>query len=70
MGKQAVALRLSGDKAALFNVAILGAQDTLYDHMGRHYFQNCYIQGSIDFVFGNGRSYYKVILLCGVSVFL
>ncbi|CAM6121919.1 unnamed protein product [Calypogeia fissa] len=59
VGKQAVALRLSGDKAALFNVAVLGTQDTLYDHQGRHYFRNCFIQGSIDFIFGNGRSYYK-----------
>ncbi|RYR78131.1 hypothetical protein Ahy_A01g002869 [Arachis hypogaea] len=25
-----------------------------------HYFKECYIQGSIDFIFGNGRSTYKV----------
>jgi pectinesterase len=59
VGQQAVALRVSGDKAQFYNVAVLGAQDTLYDHQGRHYFQNCFIQGSIDFIFGNGRSYYK-----------
>ncbi|KAK6157982.1 hypothetical protein DH2020_005296 [Rehmannia glutinosa] len=25
----------------------------------RHYFKECYIEGSIDFIFGNGRSMYK-----------
>ncbi|KAL3677543.1 hypothetical protein R1sor_027491 [Riccia sorocarpa] len=59
VGKQAVALRISGDKAAFYNVAVLGAQDTLYVHQGRHVFLNSYIQGSIDFIFGNGRSYFK-----------
>ncbi|KAL2636272.1 hypothetical protein R1flu_007751 [Riccia fluitans] len=59
VGKQAVALRISGDKAAFYNVAVLGAQDTLYVHQGRHVFINSFIQGSIDFIFGNGRSYFK-----------
>ncbi|KAF2313081.1 hypothetical protein GH714_009141 [Hevea brasiliensis] len=36
-----------------------GAQDTLCDDAGRHYFKECYIEGSIDFIFGNGRSMYK-----------
>ncbi|KAH7424416.1 hypothetical protein KP509_11G007900 [Ceratopteris richardii] len=58
VGKQAVALRISGDMAAFFNVNFYGAQDTLYDHKGRHYFYRCYIEGSIDFIFGNGRSLY------------
>jgi pectinesterase len=55
-----VALRISGDYAAFFNVGFYGAQDTLYDHKGRHYFYRCIIEGSIDFVFGNGRSFYFV----------
>ncbi|KAH7440755.1 hypothetical protein KP509_03G008900 [Ceratopteris richardii] len=59
VGRQAVALRISGDMAAFFNVAFYGAQDTLYDHKGRHYFSKCYIEGSIDFIFGNGRSFYS-----------
>jgi pectinesterase len=60
VGRQAVALRISGDRAAFFNVGFYGAQDTLYDHKGRHYFYRCIIEGSIDFVFGNGRSFYFV----------
>ncbi|KAH7428011.1 hypothetical protein KP509_10G071300 [Ceratopteris richardii] len=58
VGRQAVALRISGDVAAFFNVNLYGGQDTLYDHKGRHYFYRCHIEGSIDFIFGNGRSFY------------
>eukprot|EP01018_Ginkgo_biloba_P027704 Gb_08496 [translate_table: standard] len=57
-GGQAVALRISGDKAAFYNCSFYGAQDTLYDHKGFHYFKGCFIQGSMDFIFGYGRSLY------------
>ncbi|GFQ07833.1 probable pectinesterase 53 [Phtheirospermum japonicum] len=53
-GKQAVALRISADTAAFINCKFVGAQDTLYDHKGRHYFKDCHIQGSVDFIFGDG----------------
>ncbi|KAL3536205.1 hypothetical protein ACH5RR_004666 [Cinchona calisaya] len=59
IGAQAVALRISGDKAAFFGCGFYGAQDTLNDDRGRHYFKECFIQGSIDFIFGNGRSLYE-----------
>ncbi|CAN1122153.1 Probable pectinesterase 53 [Linum perenne] len=58
LGKQGVALRISGDNAAFIGCKFIGAQDTLYDHLGRHYFKHCYIEGSVDFVFGNGLSLY------------
>ncbi|XP_047056784.1 probable pectinesterase 53 [Lolium rigidum] len=58
-GKQAVALRVSADNAAFVGCRILGAQDTLYDHSGRHYYKDCYIEGSIDFIFGNALSLYE-----------
>lgn len=61
-GGQAVALRISGDKAAFYNCSFYGNQDTLYDHKGSHYFNNCFIQGSVDFIFGYGRSLYEVSL--------
>ncbi|XP_073391746.1 probable pectinesterase 68 [Physcomitrium patens] len=44
--------------ATRHNCAFYGGQDTLCDDTGRHYFKNCYVQGSIDFVFGNGHSMY------------
>ncbi len=60
VGKQAVALLIQGDMAAFYDCSFYGAQDTLYDKTGRHYFKDCYIQGSIDFIFGDGQSLYEV----------
>ncbi|GER45517.1 pectin lyase-like superfamily protein [Striga asiatica] len=61
VGAQAVALRIGGDQAAFWGCGFFGAQDTLHDDRGRHYFKDCYIQGSIDFIFGNAKSFYEVI---------
>ncbi|KAK9148252.1 hypothetical protein Scep_007009 [Stephania cephalantha] len=58
-GWQAAAFRISGDNAHFSGCGFYGAQDTLCDDAGRHYFKECYIEGSIDFIFGNGRSMYK-----------
>ncbi|KAJ1386672.1 Pectinesterase, catalytic [Sesbania bispinosa] len=57
-GAQAVALRISGDKAAFYNCKLLGFQDTLCDDRNRHFFKNCLIQGTVDFIFGSGKSLY------------
>jgi pectin methylesterase-like acyl-CoA thioesterase len=59
MGGQAVAFRISGDRAFFFGCGDYDAQDTLCNNAGRHYFCDCYIEGSIDFVFGNARSLYQ-----------
>lgn len=59
VGKQAVAFRISGDTAAFWGCRFLGAQDTLYDDQGRHYFKDCYIEGSVDFIFGDALSMYE-----------
>ena len=57
---QAVAVRISGDRCAFYNSRFLGYQDTLLDESGKHYFRNCYIEGAIDIICGNGKSLYKV----------
>ncbi|KAL2342577.1 hypothetical protein Fmac_003862 [Flemingia macrophylla] len=59
VGKQAVALRISADTAIFLGCKFLGAQDTLYDQLGRHYYKDCYIEGSVDFIFGNGLSLFE-----------
>ncbi|KAJ7976877.1 Pectinesterase [Quillaja saponaria] len=59
VGGQAVALRIGGDQAAFYGCGFYSSQDTLNDDRGRHYFRECFIQGSIDFIFGNGRSLYE-----------
>lgn len=53
-----MALRISGDAGAFIGCKFQGYQDILYDHMGRHYFKDCYIEGTVDFIFGNGLSIY------------
>ncbi|KAK7264945.1 hypothetical protein RJT34_32559 [Clitoria ternatea] len=55
----AVAARIYGDKSFFLRCRFLGYQDTLFDVMGRHYFKDCYIQGEVDFICGNGQSYYE-----------
>ncbi|MBW6534041.1 MAG: pectin esterase [Mariniphaga sp.] len=51
---QAVAVRINGDKVAFKNCRFLGFQDTLYPHgeNSRQYYKNCYIEGTVDFIFG------------------
>ncbi|KAI5585673.1 hypothetical protein POPTR_006G186000v4 [Populus trichocarpa] len=57
-GEQAVALRISGDKSAFYNCRFIGFQDTLCDDKGRHLFKDCYIEGTVDYIFGSGKSLY------------
>lgn len=51
---QAVAVRVDGDKVKFINCRFLGNQDTLYTHgkNKRQYYKNCYIEGTVDFIFG------------------
>ncbi|KAI4325867.1 hypothetical protein MLD38_031230 [Melastoma candidum] len=60
-GAQAVAIRISGDQSSFWGCGFFGTQDTLHDDWGRHYFRDCFIQGSIDFIFGNAKSFYEII---------
>lgn len=54
--QQAVALRVNGDRQAYYNCKLLGYQDTYYtwggSGAGRIYMKDCYIEGSVDFIFG------------------
>jgi len=54
--QQAVALRVNGDRQAYYNCKLLGYQDTYYTWggagAGRIYMKDCYIEGSVDFIFG------------------
>ena len=48
----AVALSVNSDQAIFTNVSILGYQDTLYMGKGKQYYRNAYIEGDVDFIFG------------------
>jgi polygalacturonase len=71
-GSQAVALAVTGDRAVFRNVRLLGNQDTLYlgtrDCDGpnrdsctpaRQYFKDCYVEGNVDFIFGDGKAVFE-----------
>lgn len=51
---QAVAMHATGDRISFFNCRFLGFQDTLYasGRGARQYFEDCYIEGTVDFIFG------------------
>ncbi|KAK7329570.1 hypothetical protein VNO77_23740 [Canavalia gladiata] len=53
---QSVAAFVGADKVAFYHCAFYSTHNTLFDYKGRHYYDSCYIQGSIDFIFGRGRS--------------
>lgn len=58
---QAVACFVSGDKVIFRNCHFLGNQDTLYN-FGKHcrqYFENCYIEGTVDFIFGSSTAVFN-----------
>ncbi|GAF03765.1 pectinesterase family protein [Saccharicrinis fermentans] len=64
---QAVAVRVDGDKACFYNCRFLGFQDTLYPHRkeSRQYYENCYIEGTVDFIFGWATAvFYKCEIFC------
>lgn len=51
---QAVACFIEGDRAYFKKCRFLGNQDTLYNYgkESRQYFENCYVEGTVDFIFG------------------
>lgn len=58
---QAVAVAVIGTRAAFRGVRFLGHQDTLYTQGkgGLSYFRDCYIEGTVDFVFGAGSALFE-----------
>lgn len=58
---QAVALHTQGDRLRFINCRFLGNQDTVYTGMPRTrlYFQNCYIEGTTDFIFGPSTAWFE-----------
>lgn len=57
---QAVAAMIRGNHSAFYGCGFIGIQDTLYDQNGLHYYKDCYIEGAVDFIFGDGRSIFEV----------
>ncbi|HEY8563113.1 MAG TPA: pectate lyase [Pyrinomonadaceae bacterium] len=58
-GTQAVAVLSEADRLVFRNCRFLGWQDTLYAKNGRQYFENCYVEGHVDFIFGQAAAVFE-----------
>lgn len=58
---QAVALHTEGDCLRFINCRFLGNQDTVYTGVAgtRLYFEDCYIEGTTDFIFGPSTAWFE-----------
>lgn len=64
---QAVAIRITGDRARFINCRFLGFQDTLYTQGtgSRQYYLKCYIEGTVDFIFGAATALFDSCVIYG-----
>ena len=53
---QAVAAAVRSDRAVFKHCRFLGHQDTLFADWGRQYYLDSYIEGGVDFIFGNATA--------------
>ncbi|HEV2841382.1 MAG TPA: pectinesterase family protein [Chthoniobacterales bacterium] len=58
-GNQAIALSLTADGASFRKCRMIGKQDTLYASGGRQYFEDCYIEGEVDYIFGDATAFFE-----------
>lgn len=59
VGSQAVAVVSDADRAIFKKCRFLAWQDTLYTRRGRQYFTDSYIEGSVDFIFGQAAAVFE-----------
>ena len=56
---QALALRVDGDRVVFRHSRFIGWQDTIFLNRGRQYFEDSYISGHVDFIFGGATAYFE-----------
>jgi pectinesterase len=56
---QALAIRVDGDRATFRKCRFLGWQDTVFLNRGRQYFEDCHIDGHVDFIFGGATAWFE-----------
>jgi pectinesterase len=82
-GSQAVALMITGDREILRHVRLLGYQDTLYAasktchvpndagtvpcRASRQFYDDCYIEGHVDYIFGDAKAVFQDCELHGLA---
>lgn len=58
-GSQAVAVVAEADRIVFKKSRFIGWQDTLYAKGGRQFYQDCYIEGAVDFIFGQASAVFE-----------
>jgi len=56
---QAVAVAVRADRSIFKHCRFLGHQDTLFADYGRQYYVDSYIEGGVDFIFGNAAAVFN-----------
>ena len=66
---QAVAVHIEGDRAVFRNCRLLGFQDTLFNgnENSRQMFYRCYIEGTVDFIFGPATVWFEECHIHAIS---
>ncbi|MBR5397826.1 MAG: pectin esterase [Bacteroidales bacterium] len=66
---QAVAVHIDADRVIFRNCALKGFQDTLFtgNPEGREFFDNCWIEGTVDFIFGPATVWFRQCHLHALS---
>jgi pectinesterase len=64
---QAVAVLVAGDKIQFTDCRFIGYQDTLYTYgkQSRQYYLRCYIEGTVDFIFGSSTAVFDSCTIFG-----
>lgn len=57
-GAQAVALTANGNQQSYYGCGFYGYQDTLYAKSGSQYYSTCYIEGAVDYIFGDAAAWF------------
>ncbi len=63
VGNQALALYFEGDRGVFRKCRFIGRQDTLYLKANRQYFEDCFIAGQVDFIFGGATAWFERCIL-------
>jgi pectinesterase len=58
-GRQALAIRVDGERAAFRRCRFVGWQDTILLNRGRQYLEDCFVSGSVDFIFGGATAFFE-----------
>ncbi|KAF5186389.1 Pectinesterase/pectinesterase inhibitor, partial [Thalictrum thalictroides] len=62
---QAVAITVASDLSVFYRCSFKGYQDTLFVHSLRQFYRDCYVYGTVDFIYGNAAA---VLQNCNILV--